>query len=176
MLESSRSKSQRPTFMRQTFARRAAAASLHLDGDRLAVRSDGGFHGQLIDVGLDVFFLLPAGAIEPLAEISLAIEQADAHQGDSQVGRALDVIASQHAEAAGIFRNGNVQTEFRGEVRHRTRPQNAGMAGSPGAVGIEIFALAAIGVVDPAVQHQFAGAAFHHRAGESRKAERRDCD
>ena len=79
------------------------------------------------------------------------------------------MIAGQHAEAAGIFRNGNVQTEFSGEVGHRTRPQNAGMSRSPGAVGVEIFALAAIRVVDPAVQHQFAGAPFDHRQGNLRK-------
>ena len=62
-----------------------------------------------------------------------------------------------------------MQTEFGGEVRHRTRPQNAGVSGSPGPVGIEIFALAAIGIVDPAVQHQFTGTALHHRQGNLRK-------
>ena len=96
-----------------------SAAGLDLNRDGLAVRSDGGFHGQLVDIGLDVFFLLPAGAIEALPEVSLAIKQSDADQGNAQVGRALDVIAGQHAESAGIFRNGNVQTEFGGEVGDR---------------------------------------------------------
>ncbi len=153
-----------------------AAAGLDLHRDRLAVRSDRRFHGQLVDIGLEVFFLLPAGAIQALAEISLAVEQADADQRNVQIGRALDVIAGQHAQAAGIFRNGLVQAEFGGEIGHRTRPQNAGVPGSPGAVRVEIFALAAIGVVDAAVQHQFAGAAFHRRQRNFREQRNRDCD
>ena len=52
-----------------------SAAGFDLNGDGLAVRSDGSFHGKLVDIGLDVFFLLPAGSIEPLPEISLAIKQ-----------------------------------------------------------------------------------------------------
>ena len=64
------------------------------------------------------------------------------------------MIAGQHAKSAGIFRDGDMQPKFGREISYRTRPQNAGMTGSPGAVGVEIFALAAIGVVDAAVQHQ----------------------
>ena len=60
------------------------AAGLDLHRDRLAVWSDGGFHGQLVDVGLEIFFLLPAVAIEPLAEISLAVKQSDADQRNVQ--------------------------------------------------------------------------------------------
>ena len=169
MLESSRSRSQRPTFMRQTFAR--------MDPPRVSTCTVTGSPfgpmaasmGSLIDIGLDVFFLLPAGAIEALAEISLAVKQSDADQRNTQVGSALDVIAGQHAEAAGVFRNRNVQAEFGGEVRHRPRPQNAGMPGSPGAVRVEILALAAIGIVDAAVQHQFTGAPFHHGQRNLRK-------
>ena len=146
-----------------------SAAGFHLNGYRLAVRSDGSFHGQLIDIGLDIFFLLPAGAIEALAEVSLAIKQSHGHQRNTQIGRALDVIAGQHAEAAGVFGNGNVQTEFGGEVSHRTRPQNAGVPGSPGTVSIEILALAAIGIINSAVQHQLAGAPFHHGQRNLRK-------
>ena len=151
------------------FGADGAAAGLDLHGDRFAVRSDGGFHGQLVDIGLEIFFLLPAGAIQALPEISLAVKQADADQRNAQIGGALDVIAGQHAQAAGIFRNRYVQAEFGGEVRHRTRPQNAGVPGAPGAVRVQIFALAAIGVVDPAVQHQLAGAALHLGQGNLRK-------
>ena len=113
------------------FGADGAAAGFDLNRDRLAVRSDGGFHRQLVDIGLDIFFLLPAGAIEPLAEISLAVEQADADQRNAQIGRALDVIAGQHAQSAGINRNGFVQAELGGEVCHRARPQNAGVPWLP---------------------------------------------
>ncbi len=149
-----------------------AAACLDLHRHRLAVGSDGGFHRQLVDVGLQIFFLLPAVAIEALAEITLAVKQADADQRDIQIRRALDVIAGKHAEAAGIDRNRFVQAELGGKIGHRPRPQHAGVRGAPGAVRLEIFLLAAVGVVDPAVQHQFAGAALD--AGQRHLAEQRD--
>src|SRR4029077_19126402 len=99
-------------------------------------------------VGLNIFFLLPAGAVEALAEISLAVEQADTDERNAKVGGALDVIARQHAESAGIFRNGDVQTEFGGKISHRTRPQDASVSRSPGTICLEIFALPAIGVIN----------------------------
>ena len=137
-----------------------AAARFDLDGDRLAVLADRRLHRKLADVGRQVFFLLPAGAVQPLPEISLAIEQADADQRNVQIGRALDVIAGQHAQAAGINRQGFVQAELRRKIGHRPRPQHAGVRGAPGAVGLQIFLLAAIRIVDAAVQHQLAGAPF----------------
>src|SRR6185312_3332989 len=51
------------------------AAGLDFYFDRLTVFADGGFHGQLIDVGVDVLFLLPAVHVEVLAEISLPIKK-----------------------------------------------------------------------------------------------------
>ena len=64
--------------------RDGAAAGFDLHRDRLAVRADRGFHRQLVDVGLEVLFLLPAVAIQPLAEISLAVKQADSDQRNSR--------------------------------------------------------------------------------------------
>jgi len=89
----------------------SSAASLHMHSYGFAVRSDGNFHGQLIDIGLNVFFLLPTGTVEALAEVSLTVKQSHGHQRNAQVGGALDVIAGQHAQSTGIFRNGNVQTD-----------------------------------------------------------------
>src|SRR6266581_9085392 len=151
-----------PNLHAPDFGADRSAAGFDLYSDWFAVRADRRFHGQLADIGLDIFFLLPASAVETLAEISLAIEQADCDQGNSQVGGALDVIACEYAEPARIFRDRNVQTEFGGEIRHRTGPQDAGMSCPPGAVGVEIFPLAAVGVIDPAVQHQFASATLNH--------------
>src|SRR6266852_141230 len=85
-----------------------ATPGLHLYCDRFAIGPDCRLHGQLTDVSLDVFFLLPAGAVEPLAKISLAVEQADTDERDTQVGGALDMVAGQHAQSAGIFRDGDV--------------------------------------------------------------------
>ena len=90
-----------------------------------------GFHRQLVDVGLEIFFLLPAVAIQMLPEIALAVKQADADQRNVEVGGALDVIAGEHAQAAGIDRHRFVQAELGGEIRHRTRPQHAGVSWRP---------------------------------------------
>ncbi len=70
----------------------------------------------------------------------------------------FQVIAGKNPEAAGIDRNGFVQAEFRGKIGDRPRPQNPGMPRAPGAIFLEIFALPPVGIVDAAMQHQFAGA------------------
>ena len=90
----------------------------------------------------------------------MAIKKADGDQRDIQIGCALDVIARQHAEAAGINRHRFVDAELSGKIRHRTRSQHAGVSRTPGPVRVEILLLPAIGVVDAAVQHQFARAAL----------------
>ena len=120
--------------MRQTFARMRPLRVSISHHHRLAVRPDRRLHRQLVDVGLQVFFLLPAVAIQPLPEISLAIKQADADQRNVQVGSALDMVAGKNAQAAGIDRNRFVQAELSREIRHRARPQNAGMRRAPGPV------------------------------------------
>src|SRR3954447_8482166 len=99
-----------------------AAADFDLYGDRLAIGPDRGFHGHLFDFGLDVLFLLPARAVKTLPKISLAIEQADSNQGDAQVRSTFDMVAGKNAQAAGIFRDGNVQPKLGGEISHRTWP------------------------------------------------------
>ena len=135
-----------------------AAARLDLHRDRLAIGADRRFHRQFVDVGLEILFLLPAVVIEPLAEVTLTVKQADADQRDIEIRGALDVIAGEHAESAGIDRNRFVQAELGGKIGDRARPQHAGVGRPPGAIRLEIFLLAPVGVIDPAVQHQFAGA------------------
>ena len=174
--ESRRNRSQRPTFIRQTLARMEPLRVSICTVTGSPLRPDRRFHGQLIDIRLEVFFLLPAVAIQALPEVALAIKQADADQRNTQVGCALDVIAGENAQSAGIYRNRLVQSEFRGEIGHRTRPQNAGVPRAPGAVRLQILPLAAVGVVDSAVQHQFLRAALDRRQGNLSQAARWDCD
>ena len=109
--------------------RTRARVDLHLN--RLAVRADRRFHRKLIHVILDVLFLLPTFGVEALAEISLAVEQADSDERNIEVGCALDVIAGQNSEAAGINWNRFVQAELRRKIRDRPRPQNARVARAP---------------------------------------------
>lgn len=108
--------------------------------------------------GQPILFLLPAGGIEALPEVALAVKEPDADEGNIEVGRALDVVSGEDAEAAGIDRNGFMQAELGGKIRHGARAEYAGVGGSPGAVRLKIFLLAAIRVIDAAVQHEFAGA------------------
>ena len=131
---------------------------IDLHHNRSAVLPDRRFHRQLVEVGFEVLFMLPAVAIQALAEISLAVKQAHADQWDAQIGSTLDVIARQNAKSTGIDRKRFVHAKFSGKVRHRTGPQHTGVACAPGALRILVLAQAAIGVVDPAVQDEFGGA------------------
>ena len=86
-----------------------------------------GCMGQLIDVGLEILFVLPALLVEALQEIALVVEQADADERNAEIGGALDVVAREHAQAAGVDGQRFVQSEFGGEVGDRARTQHAGM-------------------------------------------------
>ena len=111
----------------------AAAAGVDLDDDGLAVRADGGLHGELVDVGVEVFLVLPALLVEALAEVALVVEQADADERNAEIGGALDVVAGEHAEAAGIDGERLVEAELGGEVGDRAGAQHAGILRAPGA-------------------------------------------
>jgi hypothetical protein len=59
---------------------------------------------------------LPAFAVDGLAEIALAVEQADGDEGQAQVGGALAVVAGEDAEAAGIDRQAFMEAELGAEI------------------------------------------------------------
>ena len=80
----------------------------------------------MIDV--DVVLVLPAVEIEPLPEVALIVVQADADERNAEIRRTLDVVPGQNAEAARIDRQRLVNAKLGGKVRHRPRPQHAGMA------------------------------------------------
>ncbi len=103
----------------------------------------------------EILLALPSGLVKPLQKISLPVKQADPDQRNIQVGCALDVVAGQHAQAAGVNRQRFVQSEFGGKISDRPRPQHARIGRAPGAVRVQILLLAAVDIVDAAVQHQF---------------------
>ena len=70
------------------------------------------------------------------------------------------MVAGEDAETARVDGQGLVQAELGGEVADRARTQHACVGSAPGAVGVEILALTAVTVVDPAVQDEFGGAMF----------------
>src|ERR1700733_10732735 len=51
-----------------------------------------------------------------------------------------------------------MKPEFGGKIGDRTGPQHTGMARAPRTISSHIFELAAIGVINAAVQHEFARA------------------
>ena len=135
-----------------------AGAGLDADGDGAAVLRRRRPDRQRRGVDVEVLLLLPAVAVEALPEVALVVVEADADQRDAEVGRALDVIAGQHAEAARVDRQRLVQPELGREVGDRPRPQHAGVALAPGVARREVLLEPPVGVVDAAVQGELRGA------------------
>ncbi len=94
-----------------------AARQRHADQERLAVAAAvSGIERQVEEVVLGIAFLLPAVDVEVLAEVAFAIHQADADQRQAEVAGALEVVAGEHAEAAGVDRHAFVHAELGREV------------------------------------------------------------
>ena len=127
----------------------------------MAVCANGEFHRQLVDIGFEIFLLLPTIAVQQLAEVTLAVEQANTNQRDTEIGSAFDVVSRENAESAGIDRDGFMQTKFSREVRNRTRSQNTRMLSAPGSIRFEVFALTPVGVIDAAVEHELLRSALN---------------
>ena len=60
--------------------------------------------------------LLPTVGVEALAEIALAVEQTNSNQRYAKIGRGLEVIARQHAEAAAVLRHRFADAELGREI------------------------------------------------------------
>ena len=73
-------------------------------------------------VVLRVALLLQVGVVQLLPEVALAVEEADADERNTEVRRRLEVVAGEHAEAAGVDRQAPVEPELRGEVRDPEPP------------------------------------------------------
>ena len=87
--------------------------------------------------------------VEVLAEIALVVEQSDGHQRHAEAAGALDVVAGQDAEAAGVDRHRFVDAELGGEIGDRRGAQDAGFAGAERVAGVgEIFLEPAVGLID----------------------------
>ena len=87
-----------------------------LDQQRRAVRLGFRDQRQVEEVVFRIAFLLPAVDVEVLAEVALAVHQADADERQAEVAGALEMIAGQDAEAAGIDRHALVDAELGREV------------------------------------------------------------
>ena len=63
--------------------------------------------------------MLPAPRVDALAEVALAVHQADRDHRDRQVGGLLEDVAGQRAQAAGVDRQRGVDRELGAEVGRR---------------------------------------------------------
>ena len=109
----------------------AAGAGVDLDGDRLAVGPQGRLHGQVLDLGVEILLLLVAVRVQVLLEIALVVEQADGHQRHAQPAGTLDMVAGEHAQAAGVDGHRFVDAELEREVGHRLGAEHAGVGLAP---------------------------------------------
>ena len=100
-------------------------APIDRDGDaRVAARSHRrtGVNGWRADVDRPVVLALPAVRVQVLVEVALVVEQPHAHERQTEVRGRLQVVAGEHAKAAGVVRQGiSVKREFERKVGDRRR-------------------------------------------------------
>ena len=111
-----------------------ALAERHGNDARLAVRHHRRLDGRVLPPQAAVALFLPALGRDALVEVALRIHEADADEGQSQVACFLAVIAGQHAQAPGVYRERLVQRELRREVGDAARRAGAVALRPPAAV------------------------------------------
>src|SRR5579875_3952332 len=93
-----------------------AAREGDADGQRSPVTIQLGDERQIEEIIFRIAFLLPTIDGEVLAEITLAVHQANAHQWQTEVASAFEMIARQYTKTAGIDRDTLVNAELGGEI------------------------------------------------------------
>ncbi len=89
-----------------------------------------------VGVEQGVALLLPAVGVEALAEVAVPVEQPDADQRHAEVARRLEVVAGQHAEAAGVLGDRLGDAELGREVGDEV--ERAVAAGLEPPVAVEV--------------------------------------
>ena len=119
----------------------ALTADGKLHGQGLVTRSDRAAERQQLEVDMAVALVLPALGVDPLLDVALAVEEADADERDAEVGGALQVIPGERAEAARVDGDRLVQRELGREVRDRPRVEHAArrLAPGPGVAADELL-------------------------------------
>ena len=105
------------------------------DGDRLAVVAGDERHGLALGIGRHPRLVLPAGGVDALAEVALAVEQADGDERQRAVGGLLEDVAGQRAEPAGVDRQRGVDAVLGAEEAHRALGASPGRGVAGGAPG-----------------------------------------
>ena len=92
-----------------------AAGDRDGDRERLAVLAGDERGRHAVGIGVDPVLVLPAGAVDALAEVAVAVHQADRDERQRAVGGLLEDVAGEHAEAAGVDRQRAVDGVLRAE-------------------------------------------------------------
>jgi len=82
-------------------------------------------HRQVVEIVPREQLQLPPVGVEALAEVALLVQQPDPRQRDAQLRGALEVVARQHAQPAGVDRQRLGQPELGAEVRDPGRLRRA---------------------------------------------------
>ena len=98
-----------------------APAQRHGHGQRLATVIDKS-GGNSLGVDLEPVLDLVPRPVHALLEIALTVEETDADHRQRHVGRLLEDVPGEHAEAARIDRQRPVHRELGAEKRHRAAP------------------------------------------------------
>ena len=105
---SRRNSGTRPTSTRHTCATRSTPSTCTRDRERGAVVARDERCRQTVGVGVDPVLVLHARRVDPLAEVALAVQQADGGERGGLVGGLLEDVAREGAEAAGVDRQRRV--------------------------------------------------------------------
>ena len=108
-----------------------AIAERHRGHAGAAFGREGGLDWRLHPRQPLVAFLLPAVVRHPLVEVALRIHEADADERHAEIAGLLAMVAGQHAQAAGVDRQGLVQRELRREVRNRAAVEGVAVLAPP---------------------------------------------
>ena len=123
-----------------------AAWQLDANQHLAALAIEGGHDRPALRFQVFVRFLLATLGVEALAEVALSVEDANPDKRDAKIRGALEVVACEDTQAAGVDRERLVHPELRREVGHRTRKVRVG-ARHPGVAPAEVAVQVAQGPV-----------------------------
>src|SRR5271165_7361366 len=83
----------RPPYLRVNHA----SGEVHFHHHRLAARTNRNPHRKIVEVVVNMRFLLPSRLAKVLAEISLLIKQSDTHQRNAKITGRLEMVTCQYA-------------------------------------------------------------------------------
>ena len=129
-----------------------AAGERHSDEQGRAVVADLRDQRQVEEVVFRVALLLPAVHGEVLAEVALAVHEADADERQAEVAGALEVVAAEDAEAAGVDRHALMDAELGAEVGDaevRRQRDRGGRSGGRRRLAVAVAGAAGVGFLIP---------------------------